>query len=159
VKLSPYLKRIQEKMQPGVLTLRGFLGTDTRNLSEILIEDAATVRSFRASNEKIAAALEKITVKATHLMETEVEVNGRFLVKVRDDRGKLPSPWGDGSFDKGDTQLSDPVTGVSMFWNSLSVHMIRSHGFYNGKGSPYRIDPATVIKLFSLAEHDIEIEE
>ena len=46
------------------------------------------------------------------LMEEAVQVEGRYQVQVRDDRGRLPSPWGDGTFEKGDVELNDTQTGV-----------------------------------------------
>jgi len=39
MKQTVQMKAIQEKMKPGVITRDGFLGSDRRNLIDILIED------------------------------------------------------------------------------------------------------------------------
>lgn len=150
VKQTPELDRVQEHMQPGAITRDGFLGEDTRKLVDIIQADAVAVREAGLTHGAIADALEDMTRKGVHLMEHEVEVDGRYKVRVRDDRGKLPSPWGDGLFIKGDTEMHDPVTGRTFRWNGLTTHMIRTHGFYNGKGAYFRIDPEAIIETLGL---------
>ena len=44
MKVPPDLKLIRERMQPGVISLRGFLGDDRRELRQIIEEDDAEVR-------------------------------------------------------------------------------------------------------------------
>lgn len=151
MKQTPELDRIQARMRPGVLTMKGFLGTDPRPLADILAEDDAVVRAAGVTHAQIADRLEAITKAGTDLMEAETIVENRFRVVVRDDRGLLPSPFGDGRFSKGDTEVTDPVTGRTFRWNGLTLHLIRHHGFYNGKGSDYRLDPAVLIEVFGIA--------
>ena len=51
------MDRIQEKMQPGVFTRDGFLGSDRRNLIDILIEDDEAVKRMDLTHQKIAERL------------------------------------------------------------------------------------------------------
>lgn len=148
MKCEPKLLKAYEKMKPGVITLQGFLGNDTRELVAILQEDDYNVKKFGLSHEEIANLLEEITNKCKNIMEEEVEFEERYRVLVRDDRGLLPCPFGDGKFRKGDTELYDKNTGKKIRWNELSIHMIKEHGFYNGKGSCYRIEPIEIIDMF-----------
>lgn len=150
MKQTPDLQHIQEKMKAGTLTLKGFLGDDTRTLSDIIAADELTVASRGWSHERIAAKLADLTERGRDLMEGEIELDGRFRVSVRDDRGKLPSPWGDGRFEKGDTVLVEIATGRVWRWNPLTLHMVKTHGFYGGKGSDYRLDPQELIDLIGL---------
>ncbi len=150
MKQTPQLDQVQARMQPGVITLDGFLGADPRKLADILAEDAQTVAERGVTHAQIARRLRALTEAGRDLMEEEVEVEGRYRVTVRDDRGVCPSPWGDGNFGKGDVQLADPQTGRSFRWNELSVHMVEAYGFYSGRGSSYRLDPAELIATLEL---------
>ena len=150
MKQTPELDRVQERMQPGELTLHGFLGSDDRKLADILAEDAATVRRLRLTHARIADRLADLGRKGVDIMEQELQVEDRYHVRGRDDRGVLPSPWGDGTFGKGDVHLRDERTGHELRWNGLTLHLIRAHGFYGGKGSDYRIDPAAAAAALEL---------
>lgn len=150
MKQTPELDKVQERMQPGALTLRGFLGPDNRKLVDILAEDAATVAALRLTHERIAGRLRRIMEDGRDVMEGTVLVGGRYKVHVRDDRGRLPSPWGDGLFGKGDVEMLDTITGQGFRWNELTLQMIRAHGFYGGKGSEYRIEPRDIADVLEI---------
>ncbi len=147
MKQTPELDRIQQKMKPGVLTLKGFLGTDDRKLSDIIRQDMLTVSKLELDTEEVCNKLQELADKGTDLMEQEVIVNDRYHIRVRDDRGKLPSPWGDGLFEKGDVELFDSKTQIKIKWNKLTLQLIKAHSFFGGKGSEYRINPADLPKL------------
>jgi hypothetical protein len=155
VKQTPELDRVQEKMKPGVLTLKGFLGYDDRKLADILKSDRELVNELNISVDELCNKLQDLADRGADLMEREVEVDG-FMIKVRDDRGKIPSPWGDGLFEKGDVELRDPESDVKLKWNKLTLRLIKVHGFFGGKGSEYRIDPAIAKKLLNLKEASAE---
>lgn len=150
MKQSPEFDRVQERMQAGVLTLHGFLGDDDRKLADIIAADGETVGRLGLTHRRIADRLHELGAKGVDIMEREMQVEDRYLVRARDDRGALPSPFGDGAFGKGDIRLRDKRTGRELRWNELTLHMIRAHGFYGGKGSEYRIDPAEAAVLLDL---------
>lgn len=57
MKQTKQMEKIQEKMRPGVITLSGFLGTDSRNLNEILTSDEAEVRRLEVTYAQIASRM------------------------------------------------------------------------------------------------------
>ncbi len=150
MKQTPDMDRIQEKMQPGVLTLKGFLGHDDRKLADIIVADEQTLLKLNITAQQIVDRLQDISERGADLMEEELTIDGRYKVRVRDDRGKIPSPWGDGLFEKGDVDLSDSITGKSLKWNKLTLRLVSAHGFFGGKGSEYRIDPEETATLLDL---------
>ncbi|MBN2713983.1 MAG: hypothetical protein JXR97_16305 [Planctomycetes bacterium] len=150
MKQTPDLDRAQQRMMPGELTLHGFLGDDTRKLVDIINEDGDAVLSRGVSHKQIADRLADIMEQGRDIMEREVNVEGRFTVTVRDDRGVLPSPFGDGCFEKGDCHVVDSETKSEFLFNGLTIHMIRTYGFYSGKGSQYRLEPAALIETFGI---------
>lgn len=150
MKQSPEMDRIQQRMRAGELTLHGFLGDDPRSLADIIAADAATTAALGFAGEDLAARLEELMEKGRDLAEREVAVEGRYLVTVRDDRGLLPSPFGDGLFGKGDCILRAKSGGAEIRYNALTLHMARCHGFYGGAGSVYRLDPKQLAGLLGL---------
>ena len=151
MKQTPELDRIQEKMRPGVLTLKGFLGHDDRKLADILEADHQAIQRLHLDTARIAACLQDLAERGADRMEQEVLVDNRYLIKVRDDRGKIPSPWGDGLFEKGDVDLVDQKTGKTLKWNRLTLRLLEAHGFFGGYGSEYRIDPDALVEILDPA--------
>jgi len=143
-------RRTQKLMRPGRISLHGFLGSDKRVLADILEADEAEVRRHGITHQQIADRLVALAEAGRDIAEREIVVENRYRVRVRDDRGVMPSPFGDGEFGKGDVALTDPTTNLQFRWNELTIHMIRHHGFYGGHGSLYRIDPAEAIQAFEL---------
>ena len=48
---------------------------------------------------------------------------------------------------KGDIELANRSTGQTLRFNALTIHMIAAHGFYQGRGSRYRIEPSDIQRL------------
>ena len=145
VKQSPYLDRVEKNMRKTGLA-GTFLGTDGRRLEEILRDDQDRVCALGMTHEMIAQRLEELTSAAARGWGDPVVVEERFEVTAQEARGKIPCPWAhpQGLFTKDHVRLFDRRTGTTVSWTSLSLHLIRMHGFYQGIGSPYRLEPAVL---------------
>ncbi len=152
MKRTPSEQRIIELLAPGALCRDGFLGDDHRELQEILDADRATVEALGLTHRDIAAALDDACRAAMAGLEAPVHLtSGNLVAEFHDAMGFIPSPWGEGKlFAKGEVVVTDPATGDRLVYTPLSVHLIGKHGFYQGRGSPYRLDPARVARLFGL---------
>ncbi len=150
-KQPPSLERLQRRMREGELTKHGFLGTDARDLSDIIREDTLAVEAHDLTHEALARRLREILEAGDAPQEQPRTVGGRWTVRSRDDRGTLPCPWGDGQYGKREFTLKDGETGRTFRLNPLSVHMIGAHGFYEGHGADYRLDPPELIHALGLA--------
>jgi hypothetical protein len=137
-------------MAPGVLCRDGFLGTDRRPLREILEADEHAVAGLGTTHEAIAAKLQGIYDRARAGLGTSVDVGEGLTAVYREAMGRIPCPWGDGSFPKGVVELTAD-DGETVPFTALSVHLISAHGFYQGRGSPFRLEPVVVADLFALA--------
>ncbi len=143
MKQSPELQRVQERMQPGRLARDGLLGHDRRSLQEILDEDANTVSRLGLTHQRIADRLAKLLEEGRKGLGTTVTVEDHIELTVRSIRGVLPCPWDHpGVYPKENCTLKNLKTGEELTWTALSVHMIREHGFYEGKGATFRVDPS-----------------
>ena len=148
MKQTPQDKLVIERMAPGVLCRDGFLGTDTRSLDEILAADRAAVEKLGLTHERIAAALADALSKATAGLGRPVEISETVTAVYRESMGRIASPWpGEGVFAKGEMELTDSAAALTRHVTPLSVHLIAAHGFYQGRGSRYRLEPAELARL------------
>ena len=76
-------------------------------------------------------------------------VKGFLKVRVDSSMGKIASPFG-GLYNKENVEVKNMRTGESITWTTLNIHMIRDHGFYEGKGSHFRVEPEDIAKILEL---------
>jgi len=151
MKQSPELSAAQANMKPGVITLYGFLGPDDRNLIDILAEDDAEVKRLGLSHERIGRRMEELKEKRARGLGESVKVEPHFLVRVDTERGKLPSPFGGkGLHRKTNTEVRNETTGTAVIYSDLQIHLIAAHGFYQGKGSRFRLEPADLARTLEI---------
>ncbi len=137
-----------ERMAPGALTLDGFLGDDTRSLYEIIEADRAQATHVRITPETLAERLQHIQAAAFGGLGRPV-LAGAHLTAVYDAAiGRIPCPFGRcGLFEKGEIHVTNTATGETVTFTPLSVHMLKAHGFGQGRGSRYRLDPVHLVRL------------
>ncbi len=142
MKQSPFLDAVQERMKPGHIARDGFMGNDRRQLIELLEEDENAVHNLGVTHEQISDRLGYFAEAGKEGLGTTVTVDGDYEVRVDDVRGVLPCPWGHkGLYPKTNIFFKNLKTGEEMIWTALQIHLIRDHGFYEGKGSHFRIEP------------------
>lgn len=151
MKLTPQESRIAERMAPGVLCREGFLCADGRDLPEILDADAAAVAALGLTHEQIGLRLEEVLKAATAGLGAPVRVAAHLTACFRESMGRIPCPWGGcGVFPKGEVELADARTGRTVRFTPLSVHLVRRHGFYQGRCCRYRLEPAQLARLLDI---------
>ena len=151
MKQSPELKLIEENMMPGSLSAHGFIGDDSRNLADILRDDARALKQTGITQEALADKMQELTDYGKRGLGRPTLMDGIFEIEVEDYRGKLPCPFRDNAkVNKRQTRLRRLDTGATMRWTDLNIHMIREHGFFEGYGSNYRLDPAKLVRFLGL---------
>jgi hypothetical protein len=151
MKQTPEYDSIQRQMLPGVITLEGFLGTDTRKLIDILSEDDAAVRRSEKTHEQIAQRMQFFRDSGMPGLGEFMSIDDIFDVRVDSVRGKLPSPFGGpGMYDKVNTTVVNKRLGREVTFTDLHIHFIRDHGFYEGKGSLFRLEPHDLIEILEV---------
>ena len=151
MKQTPELAAAQQRMRPGMVTRDGFLGSDTRPLRAILDDDDAQVAALGLTHAAIADKLQHFTRAAEAALGAPVVVDGVYEVYSHEVRGRIHCPWTHpGGHRKNVTYLQRTDTGEHVKWTDLQIHMIQDHGFYEGKGSPWRLEPAALKRLLGL---------
>ena len=148
MKLGPDQQAILDRMAPAALCQEGFLGADTRSLAEIICTDQAAVEAMGTTGEDLAQRLGAIVTAAMAAQGRTIQVHPHLAATYHEVMGRIPSPWpGEGVFAKGHAELLDQRTGLKADISPLSVHMIAAHGFFQGRGSRYRIEPNQIIRM------------
>lgn len=151
MKQSPQLQKAQESMAPGVITLEGFLGSDKRNLGDILIEDDAEVRRLGMTHEHIAHAMQHLRDSGLRGLGEFTHVAPHFEVRVDSVRGKLPCPFQHpGIYPKTNITVRNTETGRELTFTDLHIHLVNEHGFYEGRGSAFRLDPHVLVDVLEV---------
>ncbi len=143
--------KIQQQMQKGVITLHGFLGDDKRKLVDILEGDNLTVRNLKRTHKAIAEQMEYFRKMGLAGLGEFITVDETFEVKVETVRGMLPSPFGGkGMYGKANTTVKNKKLERTIVFTDLHIHFIGDHGFYEGKGSPFRLEPKDLITILEV---------
>ena len=151
MKQSPQMDKIQASMAPGVITLDGFLGSDKRHLVDIIIEDGANIQRLNVSNEGIASVMREFRNKGIKGLGEYTKIDPHFEVRVDSVRGKLPCPFGDpGVFSKTNIMVKNLSINKEIIFTDLHIHLIEEHGFFEGIGSPFRLDPKEVVEILEI---------
>jgi hypothetical protein len=151
MKQTVQMDRIQAQMQPGIITRDGFLGADRRKLTDILIEDDEAVKRMDMTHQAIAARMIELRDAGMRGLGDFISVEPHYEIRVDSVRGKLPCPFGDpGVFPKTNITVRNLKAGREILFTDLHVHLIGSHGFYEGKGSPFRLDPELLVELLDI---------
>jgi hypothetical protein len=146
MKQEPELTKIQELMRPGKLSATGFLGEDRRPLSEILEEDRLALYNLGLSCHFIAHVLEKLMYKGREGFGNPVKAGVDLVITVDENRGVIPCPFRHGYLAKKiDVAVKNVEKSKQLRFSDLSIHLIKEHGFFQGKGSVYRIEPQEIL--------------
>jgi hypothetical protein len=147
MKQTPQEIKIQSMMEPGALTLSGFLGTDDRHYHAIIEEDENTLTELKRTAEEIAERMQQLMSFVVDTFEQPVIVEDHYQVEFETVRGKLICPFGHpGAYPKGIVVITNLTNHVTAKWTPLNVHFIGSHHFFEGKGATFRLDPETLVK-------------
>ena len=155
MKMSEELKKAQANMQAGVITVEGFLGHDARPVVDIIQHDEEDVNRLGLQWEIVAAKLKELLKLGSDGLGDPITVQKKWLIRVDETRGTLPSPWEDGIFHKVNCEVRKideegrPV-GKILLYNELSLHLLEKYHFLQGRGSPFRLEPADIKTILGL---------
>ncbi len=150
MKQTADLDRFQRNMLPGIITLEGMLGTDTRKLGDIISADHNDVRRLKTTHAAIARRMRLLREAGVEGLGISIHVVDHFHVRVDNVRGKLPCPFEDGVFQKTFIDVRNDRTGKTIRYTDLHIHMIEEHGFYEGRGSHFRLEPADLVEVLEI---------
>jgi len=148
MKESPERQKLEAVLRSSGMVAGGFLGRDRRPVAEIIEADAAELGRLGRTASDLAARMRDITKQARGGLETPVRVGANLEARMIEAKGSLPCPWPHaGRYPKGMVIATRPDTGASVRWSELSLHLIEAHGFFQGRGSRYRLEPRDAVAV------------
>jgi hypothetical protein len=151
MKQTVQMNQIQERMRPGIFTRDGFLGTDRRKLIDILLEDDEAVKRMDLTHWQIADRMIELRDAGMRGLGEFINVEPHYEIRVISVRGKLPCPFGDpGIFPKTNTVVRNTKLDREITFTDMHIHLVGSHGFYEGKGSPFRLEPKELAAVLDI---------
>lgn len=153
MKQGPDLRRIEDNMRSGTLAAHQFLGSDLRSLADIILHDRLLLEPLGLTNEDLAERMRYFTEQATESQVPQV-VDGKFEVEREEHKGSILCPFADNfQASKSIIRVKNLETDKSVVWSDLNIHLIEEHGFYEGYGAPFRIDPVEYAQVLEVQKH------
>jgi hypothetical protein len=153
-------EELESRMQPGALSQDGFLGKNEK-LDDVLTRDAKTVLELGVTYDELADRLEILLQAATESKSRKAKVKN-FSVESKVFTGFQICPWtkdihhaqctgaGGVKFGSVDWCIKNLNTDQQMCGPGLITHLIRAHHFFEGFGSPRRVDPRELAMLLKI---------
>jgi hypothetical protein len=154
MKMGPVYQKAQQNMQPGVITSDGFLGDDPRPVVDIIEADEEKMAALGLEFDDVVSRLRQLLEAGKKGLGEPVTIENRWIVRVDEARGHLASPFEDGIFRKVNATVQKAPggtpTGETLLFSELALHLIDKHHFFQGKGSPFRIEPERLKAILEL---------
>jgi len=150
MKLTPQEKTMLDLFKPGTVSKDGFLGQDSRHVHDIVEADLRSLVRLGLDQNDVADRLSHFIEAGKKGLETTVDL-GDFTVQVQWQRGLILCPFGDKRrLPKLMATVCNKKLDQCIRYSQLNVHMIREHGFFEGEGSPFRLNPAALVHLLDI---------
>jgi hypothetical protein len=139
---------------------KGFLGPDERLVDVLAADNKFVVDHLGMSHQELARHLRILA--AIGLRQTRQKTSGaeflyhgrRFQVFWVYFRGYQHSPFRDGTKANCDVTVKNLRNGKKLAYSLLVPDMIERYGFYEGKGTPYRVEPSAVLEVLDFLKRD-----
>jgi hypothetical protein len=146
------LADLEDDMRPGALSTAGFLGKDERLLDVLAADNRYVVTELGLTHQQLARpllVLGAVAAKGAVRGPKEVTYHGRrFKVRAALSRGFVKSPFRDGARTNCEVMVENLGSGKKLTYSLLVPQMIERYGFYEGKGTRYRVEPRAILEVF-----------
>ncbi|MFO1518659.1 MAG: hypothetical protein U1F57_03185 [bacterium] len=140
---------LERRMRPGASSTEGFLG-ENESLLRVMAEDNDYVLSQGLTHRRIALELGRVEAAG----QLGLYRGRRFAVKGIIYLGSQESPFRDGDGASMDLRIVNLDSGKSMRYSTLLPAMIAKYGFYEGRETPYRLDPRQILEVLDFLRKD-----
>jgi hypothetical protein len=142
---------LEDDMRPGGLSTAGFLGEGERLLGVLAADNRYVVDERGLTHQGLARPLlilGAVAVKYAEREPREITYHGRkFKVRANLSRVFVRSPFHDGTRTNCTVTAENLGNGKKLTYSLLVPQMIERYGFYEGKGTRYRVEPRAVLEV------------
>lgn len=130
------------------------------SLSRTVDNDLSTLNTLNSTAKSIGEKMFSLIHQAKDTDWFRPISKDRFTIEIHRSRGMITCPWAPEEFEpctfdnwpasSDEFKISNKVNRVTLKGLILSMHMIREHSFFGGRGTSSRIEPCILVKvLFS----------
>jgi hypothetical protein len=136
-------------MRPGAASTEGFLGPNERLLDVLAADNKYVVEEQGQTHQELARHLRVLVALGKKQPAEEFLYHGRrFRAEFRSYRGYQDSPFQDGTKANSEVTIRNLTNGKTLAYSLLVPDMIERYGFYEGRGTPYRVAPKEILAVF-----------
>jgi hypothetical protein len=148
MKRSPSDLKLEQMLRSSKLVAGGFMGTDSRTVEEVIREDAAELERLGKTAAQVASRMRELTLIARPALGNWVEAENKYRIRSEEWKGSLICPWPHvGRYEKRITTCIRLETNEKIDWSDLNIHLIEAHGFFEGRGAYFRLEPADLVRI------------
>jgi hypothetical protein len=150
------VRELEEAMRPGGLSTAGFLGKKERLLDVLAADNRTVVEELGLTHQQLARPLLVLgAVAARDAVQAPKEVTyegKRFRMKAIVFKATVNSPFEDGTKTNCEVMVENLGSGKKLTYSLLVPEMIERYGFYEGKGTRFRVDPRAIVEVFDFLQ-------
>ncbi len=141
------IAELEQEMRPGAASTAGFLGADEDLLKVLAKDNDFVTETLKKTHQELALHLRIIAAIGSKEHEPFLYHGGRFKVSFIYSRGYQDSPFRDGTRASSEAIVENLASGKKLKYSLLVPDMIERYGFYEGKGTSYRVDPKDIVEV------------
>lgn len=148
------IAELEADMRPGASSTAGFLGPDEKLVEVLTADNRCVVEDLGLTHQELArhlhaqAAVGYWQLKHQESNQPFLYHGRRFKISLTFTRGSQPSPFQDGTQSGANASVENLDNGQELSFALLVPHMIERYGFYEGRGTSYRVDPEKIVGVF-----------
>jgi hypothetical protein len=149
--------RADKPMGPGLErfegSTKGFLGADEKLLDVLAMDNEFVVDKLGLTHQDLARPLLVAAALGSKNRFDEKGVAFRYYgqdyrIRIVYFKGFQFSPFYDRTSTSRDAELENLTANKKLNYSLLVPLMIERYGYYEGKGTPYRVAPAAIVEMF-----------
>jgi hypothetical protein len=146
------ISTLEDRLRPDKKANTTFLGKNESLLSVLMKDNEKVIKHLSLTHQKLAEVMgfvQNIWLQNGAKSEVEFSLEGRrYLVRGITWKGFVSSPFGDEAEGGIDLIVTNLENSAVLRYSGLMPDLIWRYGFYEGKGSPYRVEPDAIVKVF-----------
>jgi hypothetical protein len=150
------IKNLEKDMRPGAMSRLGFLGAEESLLGILAEDNRFVVENKKLTHQELARHLHlagAVAIKHAQKDPYEFLYHGkRFKVTGQTFKNTIDSPFDDGTRTNCAANVWNVATGKTVSFSLLVPYMVERYGFYEGKGTTYRVDPRAILDVFDFVK-------
>jgi hypothetical protein len=156
------IAELEADMRPGAMTEvgseKGFLGPKESLLAVLAADNDYVLGDLKLTHQELARRLRLMAAHGLKVLTDSGKLGlerkasftyhgRRFTIEYEFTKGDQLSPFKDGTKTGAYADLVIADTGKKLGFSLLVPDMIERYGFYEGTGTPYRVDPKAIVAV------------